>query len=66
MGFALEFCNARLVQKTRIMISLTVSMQYTIVTDGQMDRHGTTASIALCIASRGKNVDDARWVHFGT
>jgi len=40
-------------------------MQYPIVTDGHMDRHGTTASIALCIAWRGKNVDDARWVHFG-
>jgi len=30
-------------------------MQYTDVTDGQTDRHRTTAQAALCIASRCQN-----------
>ena len=67
----LEFCNAGWAQTSRVMglprgdrekclISLAFWIQYTGVTDRQTDkqrnRHWTTASTALCIASRGKKM----------
>jgi len=39
--------------KKSLVISLSVLIQYRRVTDGQTDRHVSTAKTALCRASRG-------------